>query len=166
VLRLNVGFLLKEGPGYARDFAFEHDEPLRVDDVVIGGLEGTLRLTRTRQGIVLRGTLHTGSIAECVRCLTEFSLPFAFEISELFIYPPPIPIDPFDPYVVDDGGFIELSPIVREEGILAVPIQALCTPDCKGLCSQCGQNLNQGDCDHVREAGEPRLPAVRLLYDR
>jgi uncharacterized protein len=166
VLRLNVGFLLKEGPGYVRDFAFGHTQPLRVEEVVLRELRGTLRLTRTRQGIVAHGTLHTQSSVECVRCLTEFSLPFAIEVSDLFIYPPPVPLDPLNPYVVNEGGFIELSPIIREEGILAVPIQALCRPDCQGLCSNCGQNLNEGSCNCTRETGDPRLSALRVLLDQ
>ena len=166
VLRLNVGFLLKEGPGYSREFNFEHCGPLRVEDVVITRLDGVLRLTRTRQGIVLQGTLHSESSIECVRCLAEFSFPFIFEISDLFVYPPPIPLDPYNPYLVDEGGFIDLSPIIREEGILAIPIQALCSHDCKGLCSECGQNLNQGACNCVHETGDPRLSALRALLDQ
>jgi len=165
VLRLNVGFLLKEGPGYSREFNFEHHEPLRVEDVLITQLGGSLRLSRTRQGIVLQGTLQTQSRIECVRCLAEFSLPFTIEISELFVYPPPFPVDPYNPYIVDEGGFIDLSPIIREEGVLAVPIQALCSPDCKGLCPECGKNLNEGSCDCVNETGDPRLSALRALLD-
>lgn len=166
VLRLNVGFLLKEGPGYSREFTFEHAEPLRVEDVIIDELHGLLRLTRTRQGVVVQGTLTTSTLIECVRCLTEFSLPYQFELSELFVYPPPIPLSPLDPYIVDEGGFINLSPILREEGILAVPIQALCLPDCKGLCPECGQNLNLGSCDCARDTGDPRWSALRTLLDQ
>jgi uncharacterized protein len=162
---LNVGFLLKEGPGFAREFNFEHHEPLRVEDVIITQLNGLLRLTRTRQGIVLQGTLLTQSSIECVRCLAESSLTFPIDISDLFIYPPPDPIDPYNPYFVDEGGFIDLSPIVREEGVLAVPIQVLCQPECKGLCSICGQNLNEGTCDCVHETGDPRPAALRAMLD-
>jgi uncharacterized protein len=163
---LNVGFLLKEGPGYSREFNFQHHEPLRVEDVIITQLNGLLRLTRTRQGIVLQGDLLTQSSIECVRCLADTSLPFNISISELFIYPPPFPLDPYNPYFVDEGGFIDLSPIVREEGILAVPMQALCRPDCKGLCSICGQNLNEGTCECEHETGDPRLAALRAMLDQ
>jgi DUF177 domain-containing protein len=167
VLRLNVGFLLKEGPGYAREFNFTHHDPLRVEDVAIVELVGALRLTRTRQGIVLQGTLHTQSIIECVRCLDPFNLPFSIEISELFAYPPPIPANPYNPYIVDEGGVIDLSPIIREEGILAIPIQALCRPDCQGLCPECGQNLNKSNCGHSHNTGgDPRLAALRALLER
>jgi uncharacterized protein len=166
LLRLNVGFLLKEGPGYSREFDFDQDGTFVIEDVVISQLHGVLRLTRTRQGIVIQGTLHTQISADCVRCLTPCQLPCNIEISELFVYPaPPSSIPPSNPYVVDDGGFIDLQPIIREEGILAVPIQVLCSPDCKGLCSYCGQNLNEGTCNCADERIDPRLSSLRALLD-
>lgn len=166
LLRLNVGFLLKEGPGYSREFAFDHAGTLVIEDVTIRQLRGTLRLTRTRQGIVIQGTLHTQTNVECMRCLTPFTLPCDVELSELFVYPaPPGPANVYDPYFVDEGGFIDLQPIIREEGILAVPIQALCSPDCKGLCPQCGQNLNEGACSCEKDLFDPRLSSLRALLD-
>ena len=161
VLRLNVGFLLKESAGFTRDFAFEHTTLLHVEDVIVNRLDGKLRLTRTRQGIVVHGTLHAWSPAECVRCLDTFELNYPIEISDLFIYPAPLGTD--NPFIVDEGGFIDLSPVVREEGILAVPMHALCSSDCKGLCPQCGQNWNESACDCHTETGDPRLSVLREL---
>ncbi len=163
LLRLNVGFLLKETAGYTREFNFDRMEPIRVEDIVIGHLRGALRLTRTRQGIVVQGTLHTRTAVDCTRCLTSFNLLFEVEISDLFVYPPPPSLDPPNLNVVDEGGFIDLAPLVREEGILAIPMQALCRPECKGLCSQCGQNLNEKTCDCIKEEIDPRLEGLRAL---
>ncbi|MBN1429305.1 MAG: DUF177 domain-containing protein [Anaerolineae bacterium] len=166
LLRLNVGFLLKEGPGYSREFDFDQDGTFIVEDVVISRLRGVLRLTRTRQGIVIQGTLRTQIATECVRCLIPIALPCDIELSELFVYPATPAASPApNPYFVDDGGFIDLQPIIREEGILAVPIQTLCSPDCKGLCSQCGQNFNEGTCDCAEEDIEPRLASLRALLE-
>ncbi|MBN1312541.1 MAG: DUF177 domain-containing protein [Anaerolineae bacterium] len=166
LLRLNVGFLLKEGPGYSREFSFDQDGTFVVEDVVISQLRGVLRLTRTRQGIVIQGTLRTQIAAECVRCLAPFSLPCHIELSDLFVYPAPSETPRVStPYIVDDGGFIDLRPIIREEGILAVPIRTLCSPDCKGLCPHCGQNLNEGLCQCTEEHIDPRLAPLRALLD-
>ena len=166
LLRLNVGFLLKEGPGYSREFPFDQDSTFVVEDVVISQLRGVLRLTRTRQGIVIQGTLRTQIATECVRCLAPFSLPCAIELSDLFVFPAPPGSSPIsNPYIVDDGGFVDLQPIIREEGILAVPIQTLCSPECKGLCPQCGQNLNEGMCECAEEPIDPRLASLRALLD-
>lgn len=166
LLRLNVGFLLKEGPGYSREFDFDQHGTFVIEDVVISQLRGVLRLTRTRQGIVIQGTLRTHISADCMRCLSPCQLPCDIEISELFVYPaPPGSTTSSNLYIVDDGGFIDLQPIIREEGILAVPIQALCSSDCKGLCSYCGQNLNEEACNCADERIDPRLSSLRTLLD-
>ncbi|MFZ5445566.1 MAG: YceD family protein [Myxococcota bacterium] len=50
-----------------------------------------------------------------------------------------------------DGKTIDLDPIVREQVLLALPVTVVCRDDCKGLCSTCGQDLNEKDCGHGRE---------------
>ncbi len=167
-LCLNVGFLLKEGAGYSRDFAFDQPGPLHVEEVQIGHLQGILHLTRTPQGILVQGALHATTEVACVRCLEPFDLPFALDLSELFIPAWQIPAGGTalaTPYLIDEKGFIDLAPIIREEAILAVPIRALCSPDCKGLCPQCGQNLNEGACTCEEEHFDPRLASLRALLD-
>lgn len=161
LLKLNVGFLLKEGAGYSREFVFDEPRTCKVEDIFISHLKGTLRLTRTPQGILVQGTLHARTTVECVRCLTPFELHFDAHLSELFTLLTYTKSD--HSYTVDEKGYIDLVPIMREEGILAVPIQALCKPDCKGLCSECGQDLNVGTCDCVHEPADPRLASLRTL---
>ena len=43
---------------------------------------------------------------------------------------------------------IDLTPLLREELILATPLAPLCKPDCKGLCLECGRDLNEDPHDH------------------
>lgn len=57
-----------------------------------------------------------------------------------------------------DGKTIDLDPIVREQVLLALPVTVLCREDCKGLCSVCGQDLNEQDCGH----GKVKEVDVRL----
>jgi uncharacterized protein len=162
-LRLNVGFLLKESAGYSREFSFDQAEPITAEDVTITELHGSLRLTRTPQGILVQGVLHARTPVECTRCLTPFELAYDVEFSELFVYPKPA--EASETSFVEDSGFIDLTPIMREEGILAVPMQALCKPDCKGLCSECGQNLNHGSCNCTHDRIDPRLASLRALLE-
>lgn len=169
VLRINVGFLLKEGAGYNRTVTFDSPGHIEADDFLITDLRGDLRLTRTPQGVLVQGTLQAKMRQECVRCLTAFEFPYEVEFSELFV-----PEEMFDqadadplaePSVITEDGVIDLTPIMREEGILAIPMQALCKPDCKGLCAQCGQNLNEGACDCETEPIDPRLAPLRALLE-
>jgi uncharacterized protein len=163
LLRINVGFLLKQGAGYSREILFDNPGVLVVEDVQVANLTGSLCLTRTPQGIVVQGELAADAVIECVRCLTPFSLHFTMSLSDLFAFPAPRDAD-FH-FIVDEGGYLDLRPIVREESILAVPIHALCRPDCKGLCPECGENLNETTCGCKRDSVDPRLAPLRALLD-
>jgi uncharacterized protein len=167
-LRVNVGFILKQGAGYSRQITFDQPGAVRAEDILISGLAGGLRLSRTPQGVLTQGTLQASMSLECVRCLTPFEHPYSIEISELFIpeelsHTREVDVPPSN--IVDEGGFIDLTPIVREESILAVPIRALCSADCRGLCSECGQNLNEGACACEHEHIDPRLASLRALLE-
>jgi uncharacterized protein len=61
-----------------------------------------------------------------------------------------------------DGERVDLEPLFREELVLAVPYAPLCKEDCKGLCSQCGADLNSGACG-CRPPIDPRLAALTKL---
>lgn len=161
ILKLNVGFLLKESAGYSREITFNHQGELKAEEVSITRLHGSLRLTRTPQGILIQDALHAQTPTKCTRCLKPFEMPFTIEFSDLFVFPKGP--DPLDPYYVDDNGIINLVPIIREETILSIPMQVLCSPDCKGLCSECGQDLNEGTCDCKSEHFDPRLASLRAL---
>jgi uncharacterized protein len=136
-----------------------------AEDTNLSNLNGILRLTRTPQGVLLQGTLTASISVECVRCLSPAELPFEVTFSDLFLNPNAVDREPDTYYVIDEGGFIELTPLVREEAILALPIQPLCSPDCKGLCSECGTNLNTGTCDCAQESFDPRLASLRALLN-
>ena len=50
--------------------------------------------------------------------------------------------------------------------MLALPPNPLCRPDCKGLCPECGANLNEGMCACSRDEGDPRMAVLRGLKVR
>lgn len=62
-----------------------------------------------------------------------------------------------------DGEEIDLTPLVREQVLLALTDRPLCRADCKGLCPQCGTNLNEQTCGCTSEAGDPRLAVLRSI---
>lgn len=166
LLKVNVGFLLKESAGYVRDIPFDQAGLVRADDVEFEDLQGELRFARTPQGILVSGTLQATTRSECVRCLKPIGMPFRAEFSELF--------RPFGDaedatgegqHVISEGDDIDLTPILREEAILAVPMHAVCSESCKGLCPHCGQNLNEKSCGCQHEEIDPRLAVLRTLLD-
>ena len=96
-------------------------------------------------------------------CLEEASQPIRFRLDDLFYYPPHIA--PEGERVVGENGFIDLAPLVRELGILALPIRPLCKSDCAGLCQECGQNLNEADCGCETDDIDPRFAKLRELLE-
>ncbi|HUT55008.1 MAG TPA: DUF177 domain-containing protein [bacterium] len=62
-----------------------------------------------------------------------------------------------------DGVEADLAPFFREEIAIQVPLQPLCRPDCAGLCSVCGTNLNNGKCGCGQKEADPRLAGLRNL---
>ena len=61
---------------------------------------------------------------------------------------------------------IDLGQLVLEQFYLAVPMKPLCRESCRGLCPECGTNLNTGTCSCMREWVDPRLEGLRALLDK
>lgn len=140
------------------------DEPQRNlgRDLTVDYLRGKLVLTRTDQHILVEGSLRTAVSAECVRCLDSFRLPLKVQLEELYALNPG-PIVAVPQYVVAFDGSIDLTSPLREQVLLAQPFNPVCRPDCKGLCANCGKNLNEGPCDCEDELIDPRLAALKAL---
>lgn len=62
-----------------------------------------------------------------------------------------------------EGETFSLSDIIREQIILAIPLQPLCKTSCKGLCQQCGKDLNEGPCGCSPRHEDPRWRPLKSL---
>lgn len=160
-LRFNFGFLLEAPNGTSREVELNYPTIRVSEDMILEPLAGSFTATRTSEGIYLSGRLNSRVVQECVRCLENAVVPLGLEIDELFYYPPGDA--PAEVYVVGENGFIDLSPLVRELALLDTPIQPFCRPDCQGLCINCGQNLNEGDCGCEEDDIDPRMDALKQL---
>jgi uncharacterized protein len=148
-LRLNVGFIIHQTVGYSREFPFEFPSILVPPDTRLSDLNGLARVTRTAQGLLMQVKMQATAPAECVRCLTEFPQLLEMDTTDLYAFTPNSVTE--SGLILPENGKIDLSPVVRDEMLLAMPIGPLCRPDCKGLCPICGENLNQTTCSHVQE---------------
>ena len=96
----------------------------------------------TAHDILVRGTLRTTLRCRCDRCLRYYDHPV--ENSDVCL---------FYEEVTDD--FLDLTEDVREDILLGFPQKCLCIPDCRGLCPECGHNLNVRECDCQAPASTP-----------
>lgn len=163
-LRLNVGFLLHRDVGFSRNFDFDGIGAKLSDDLVVRDLRGSIRFTRTAQGLVGQGKLEAKTSLECVRCLTPFDQTLEIKLDDLFVYPPDRATDPL--LAVPETGILDLSPLAREYFLLDFPLQPVCRPDCRGLCPECGNDLNHQSCQHAQTEVDPRLAVLRDLLPR
>lgn len=162
-LRLNVGFMLHQSIGFSRIFDFDVSK-LAIDDLQLTALTGNAKLTRTAQGLYAEGEFTAIAPQQCVRCLEDCDQQLTAELAELFAYPPSTADDL--QLAVSATGILDLNPILRELFLLAVPLQSLCKPDCKGICAICGNNLNRGACDHPEAEVDPRLAVLKSLLPK
>ncbi|HEX2908589.1 MAG TPA: DUF177 domain-containing protein [Phototrophicaceae bacterium] len=159
VLKINVGFLLADGPGHSHETAFDVPQVRVSDDLTLDYVRGPLRLSRTKEGVLVQGKLETGIGGECYRCLEPVTENVTVEIEELYVYPPRMDAE----FVVEETAVLNVGPLLRDEVIIATARGLLCQPDCRGLCPTCGTNLNQASCDCDTSAADPRLATLRNL---
>lgn len=163
-LRLNVGFLLHESIGYSRTFDFDLPSVQVSEDLDVSHMQGELRFTRTAQGLYGQGQLQAMTSLECVRCLAPFEGVIHARVNELFVYPPGPSSEPL--LAIPETGILDLRPLLREYFLLDLPLQPLCRPDCKGLCPECGNNLNETTCSHPASEIDPRLAGLQSLLSK
>lgn len=161
VLKLNVGFLLSSGPGHSHETVFDVPTIRVSDDLDLEYIRGPLRLSRTKEGILVQGELHLGLEDECTRCLDPVRRDVAVNIEELFAYP----YNPLVEFSLTDDGILDVAPLIREEALIATDSGVLCKPDCKGLCPNCGTNWNHATCTCADEQIDPRFAALKELLD-
>ena len=117
-----------------------------------------LRLESVSEGVLVSGTVAAPTTGECARCLVPITGEVEVELTELFAYPDSIT----ESTTEDDevGRVIDQTvdlkqPIVDAVG-LALPFVPLCSPDCPGLCPQCGVALSAAGPDHHHDQIDPR----------
>lgn len=131
-------------------------------------LDVKLVFYRSGRDIFFSGRLGTTLHGHCSRCLKSY--PFSLEKAFDFILTPePLPAKSKE-LNRDEMGLsfysgeeINLSPFIREQVLLALPMRPLCDEQCRGLCVGCGTNLNHEACRCPSAAGDPRVALFRSL---
>jgi len=144
--RVNVGFLINQPAGFQREIPFEHESYVLDEDCPMENLRGTITLARTLNGVRSLSDVHAKHTVECGKCLDQFALSIHSEFEEIFTFTNR-PLSEEEAIIPEDGN-IDFEPIIREYLLLEIPFTPVCKPDCKGLCSVCGKNLNKKSCEH------------------
>ena len=123
-------------------------------------------LEKSDHELFLNVRLQTEASCVCDRCLTPFSVALTPAYAMHYVYreSDAVPYDPVEVQVLQPGTTsIEIAEDVRQTVVMAVPLKLLCMETCRGLCSRCGKNLNEGPCDCRPEPSDSRWDALRDL---
>lgn len=138
---------------------------LRPDELDLDGsvsLEGYI--SNVGDVLVLEAVMTARVRRSCGRCLRDFTADARAEVMEKY-FPARAENVGQDAFVYDSD-IIDITEPLREGLLLAEPIQALCSLECKGLCSVCGADINDGDCGCDRFSADPRLAALEQFIKK
>ena len=165
MLKLNLAALDREEVRIRQTVAA--DDPMwEGSDVnLVEPLEVDLTARSVGDGVLIRGRLKATVERECRRCLTGVRQPVDDTVDMYFseigededelggeVYPLPA-----------RGQELDVTEAVREQLLLRAPQYVLCDEACRGLCAQCGTNLNEGTCDCVSEEAPSPWDALKQV---
>lgn len=135
----------------------------QLDDISVAFLQGPMQFIRIQGGILVEARIETQVKIECVRCLEPFAYATVLEVEETIgLAGRPRPAIS---YTLTEEGWFDPLPLLREQIWVSLPMKPLCRPDCRGICPECGVNLNLEPCRCGEERIDPRLaPLARFLH--
>jgi len=140
---------------------------------VVAPVHLVMDVHKDRDAYRVTGSLHTRLQLECGRCLETFEIPVD-SVFELRYVPVAANTGEGERAVEEDDlatafykdETLDLGELMHEQFVLALPMKPLCSEGCRGLCPQCGTNLNKAACDCAPAWKDPRLAALQGLLER
>jgi len=168
----NVAQLLKENIGASRQFEIDgllHDLDEGNPDSI--RVRGNVVLLRTMRGILATAQAHLRLKQACRRCLELVETQVCFQFEEEFL--PLVDIETgaqlaaagedCPELAIDEHHVLDLTEVLRQYAVMATCEPPLCSPECKGICSNCGHNLNLGPCHCSSARADPRFAVLAEL---
>ena len=147
----SLSLVYDEEDFFEADEGIEFAEPVKLD----------VDLSMLSNIISVDGQFSTVLRLVWSRCLEKFDYPVVVELQEKFSNNRENCNEDIN-YM--DSDYIDITEIVRNNIILALPMKRLCKIDCKGLCQHCGTNLNFSTCSCEKEDIDPRLAKLKDLF--
>lgn len=98
----------------------------------------------------------------CDRCLAEFSREYDIPVEHILVT---VLENEDSDFVLLQDYQLPLDELVQDDILLELPYKSLCREDCRGLCPQCGKDLNEGPCGCSTKAEDPRLAVLKQLLN-
>lgn len=173
--------------GQSKPVDADFPAPAGIGDDIVGIKDGEPVHVSGSFDSIVDGLIFTGRVtapfkSECTRCLKPIDKDWTVNVTVFFPYDSPAN-DPHgkqgkrdeevdiiagedeseDTYpLLERGAFADIEAMLRDTLVESLPLQPLCRPDCKGLCSQCGVDLNE-EPDHHHETTDIRFAGLAAL---
>jgi uncharacterized protein len=134
-------------------------------------LQVHIKISRAADKFLVDGAFYGGLKVRCDRCLEPFDLDLKAEFHVYLVMRAPVHEEEEDLELLDEeldvdfiqGETIDLDDVIREQIFLSVPMKCICQTTCRGLCRQCGANLNVAPCSCKAESGHPAFSKLEKL---
>jgi DUF177 domain-containing protein len=131
-----------------------------------------LDIHKERDAFRITGRVETRLELECGRCLESFEIPIGSTFELHYVHETDntgagereIDEDALTTAYYRDN-VLDLGDLMREQFQLVLPMKPLCAENCKGLCPECGTNLNKATCECRPKREDSRLAALKALLD-
>jgi uncharacterized protein len=125
-----------------------------------------LRLESVMEGVLVSGEVDAPVTGQCARCLEPVEDTLELDVQELFAYEGSTTeaTSGEDEVRRITGDSLDLAPLVRDAVVLTLPLSPTCTPDCAGLCVDCGERLDDLPPDHSHEVIDPRFAGLAARF--
>lgn len=158
VLKLNVGFLM-DGHTNSKDIPMDLPRVQVDDELMLESVVGELRISRTKEGLLVQGDLQIGVVGECYRCLDDVARQLSVHIEELYATSNELSAEEAEFHIYDDGQ-LDLAPLLRAEVLIQTTRGLRCEDE--AACTERMQNLEeQAGIDHI----DPRMAKLRELLN-
>lgn len=161
-MKVNIG-PIREMPGGVVSFQGEQNVPdFKMDLTFTTPVEIKGAITNTGEGFLLKAWLGFRYKVNCNRCLKEFENSQQTEVIVEFL-PTPATEGEDDLAFHFSGDIIDLKDCIAEQVLFTLPMSFICTPECRGLCPECGKDRNVDPCECVPEQINPQFEKLRNL---
>lgn len=133
-------------------------------------IHSTMRAIKIHELVEVEGRLETTVRLACSRCLKEFEAPldipftltFSREVPEVSEEGEEVELSAEEMGLIPfEGEEIDMRSPLQEQVVMALPVRPLCREVCKGLCRECGSDLNEGECGCVQPVFNQKFSALK-----
>jgi uncharacterized protein len=141
------------------------------NDFALDEIHIACNVKKLQQSVLLNGTIETVIYLACSRCLETATLPVSVPFRYTLVPAASheerreeVELTAEDlEYGYYEGETVDCDPLIYEQIVLQIPMKILCMEDCRGLCPDCGTNLNLGTCNCSADRVDERLAVLKKL---